>query len=176
MQNCTWPPAAAGHTDTALPAPHQTAVPKKQQQQQQNMHTSELATRGIDGNCSDCGLLDLLFTSCSSPNSRLRINSWIGSTSLKMSLSMVTITLSTVKSRVKRVQCHTLPRRHELLNLSTYCTHCKCMSVDLTARAINHRYPYKPGSPTVCWQLGIPPSWNSRRTSWRLLSLLRRGR
>lgn len=55
------------------------------------------------GNRSDSELLNLLFTSCSSPHRRLMIKSWIGSTNFKMIFSMATITLSPGKEKVRSV-------------------------------------------------------------------------
>lgn len=50
-------------------------------------------------NWTETGLLDLLNTSCNSPHSRLKMNSWMGSRSLKIAISVDTITLSPVKQR-----------------------------------------------------------------------------
>lgn len=82
------------------------------------MHTSEAATGSIYSKWSDGDVLDLLFTSCSSPDSRLRMKSWIESTTLTMSFSMAIITLSTVKS-VRGGDLDTHSINHRVLHIGS---------------------------------------------------------
>lgn len=102
-----------------------------------------------------CNTIGLMFTSCSSPDSRLRMNSWMGSTTLNISFSMAAPTQSSVKDRaknrlgylgiltyilkeydscmkcfwqlIKQTQAHLYSRKY-IFNLCLTVTYCQCFN------------------------------------------------